>query len=640
MFSLSLLFCLSVLYLLLTSTIVLSSPLDFHNPFSRGSEDDQVYAPKNVTCPSNITYIRSSGSGKSANESSYITSHKNHTSPALLSFLKSTNVTSNFTELDTLFSNNSLTPVTGIAFSGGGYRAMLNGAGVFYTLDNRTSNSSTLAGILQGMDYMAGLSGGNWLIGASAVNDFASIADLRDNYWHLNDDLVTPGGPIKTLKYLLEIQDQVEQKAKSGFKTTITDFWGLALGRQLINRTNGGPDVHFSDIQHLANFQNYSMPFPIVIADGRREDEQLNETNTTIYEFNPYEFGSWDEGAEAFYPLEYVGTAMDDGKPQGEHDCIVGFDTAGFVMGTSSSLFNSIVTRLGNASGKGITSEFEDVVGRILQSTIGGNNDDIAYYPNPFKGYNPKGNSSFANYSALELVDGGTDKENIPLWPLLQPSRSLDFILAVDSTSDNKLHWPNGSSLVHTYRRITNNASYTQDIYPFPYIPGYDTFIALGLNQKPTFFGCDAANYSSKNLKIPPLIAYLPNAPWNFYSNTSTFKLHYTPIEVTAMLNNSGIATTQNDDKNWPTCLACAIIQRTKERAGQPIGDACGSCFHEYCWNGTLVEQTQDYQPTLKNGSNETFEQQKERIKRENKEQGTGGDDGGGILGRILGSIF
>lgn len=40
---------------------------------------------------------------------------------------------------------------------------------------------------------------------------------------------------------------------------------------------------------------NYSMPFPLVVADGRAPGQIVISANASVYEFNPYEFGSWDE---------------------------------------------------------------------------------------------------------------------------------------------------------------------------------------------------------------------------------------------------------------------------------------------------------------------------------------------------------
>ena len=68
--------------------------------------------------------------------------------------------------------NTTKLPNIGIAFSGGGYRAMLNGAGALSAWDSRTPGSTgagQLGGLLQSATYVAGLSGGGWLVGTIYV---------------------------------------------------------------------------------------------------------------------------------------------------------------------------------------------------------------------------------------------------------------------------------------------------------------------------------------------------------------------------------------------------------------------------------------------------------------------------------------
>ncbi len=65
--------------------------------------------------------------------------------------------------------NATALPNIGIAASGGGYRALMNGAGFLAAADNRTSNATNrgqIGGLLQATTYVAGLSGGGWLVGS------------------------------------------------------------------------------------------------------------------------------------------------------------------------------------------------------------------------------------------------------------------------------------------------------------------------------------------------------------------------------------------------------------------------------------------------------------------------------------------
>jgi lysophospholipase len=62
----------------------------------------------------------------------------------------------------------------------------------------------------------------------------------------------------------------------------------------------------------------------------RREDGQyIVAENATIWEFTPYEFGSWAFGTNdkfrgAFTSLEYLGSSLQKGQPNGT--CYKGFD--------------------------------------------------------------------------------------------------------------------------------------------------------------------------------------------------------------------------------------------------------------------------------------------------------------------------
>jgi len=145
--------------------------------------------------------------------------------------------------------------------------------------------------------------------------------------------------------------------------------------------------------------------------------------------------------------------------------------------------------------------------------------------------------------STLTLVDGGEDLQNLPLHPLTQPQRNVDVIFAVDSSADTlkengALNWPNGTALVATYARsllpIANGTS-------FPAIPDVNTFVNLGLNKKPAFFGCDFENTTAPT----PLVVYIPNAPYSYLSNVSTFQLDYTHQERGDIIQNGFNVGTQ-----------------------------------------------------------------------------------------------
>ena len=515
--------------------------------------------------------------------------------------------------IDSAAQNVSALPNIAIALSGGGYRALMNGAGAVAAFDNRTANSTGtghLGGVLQASTYLAGLSGGSWMVGSLYANNFTSIQTILDKdtanedsgaVWQFGNSILE--GPdtgsiqlLSSAEYFSTIYDEVQGKNDAGYNTTITDYWGRALSFQLVNSTNGGPAFTFSSIAEDDYFVAGNAPMPIFVADGRQPGELVVDSNATVYEINPWELGTFDPTTFGFAPLRYLGTNFSAGAIPGNQQCVRGFDNAGFIMGTSSSLFNQAFLSINGSSGI-----INTVLTGIL-SDIGQDNDDIADYPNPFYHWNNATNR-VAQLDQLTLVDGGEDLQNIPLHPLIQPERHVDVIFAIDSSADTAepfdtgyANWPNGTALVATYARtflpISNGTIFAS-------VPDQQTFVNLGLNNRPTFFGCDASNYSSET----PLIVYLPNAPYVYQSNVSTYDLSYNDTERNFIIENGyDVATMGNGtlDSQWPTCVGCAILSRSLNRTGTPVPDVCTQCFDKYCWDGTRNSTVSAYRPELK----------------------------------------
>ena len=497
--------------------------------------------------------------------------------------------------------NQSALPNVGIGVSGGGYRALLNGAGAIAAFDSREKNATTaghLGGLLQSATYLSGLSGGGWLVGSIFLNNFSTISNLLNDpsstVWEFDNSIFEgpDSGKVQLLDsadYFKTIEDQVSDKKGADFETSVTDYWGRALSFQLINDTDGGPGYTWSSIALADNFAQGDTPFPVLVSDGRAPGELLVSINTTVYEFNPFEFGTWDPTVFGFVPLEYIGSNFSNGVLASSEQCVRGFDNAGYVMGTSSSLFNQFLVQVNQTS---IPSLAKDFVNLVLRD-IGQDNNDIAdYSPNPFYNYR-NSTSPSAQSGRLTLVDGGEDLQNIPLHPMIQPHRNVDVIFAVDSSADTLNFWPNGTSLVASYERTLNKTGIANNT-AFPAVPDTNSFVNLALNNHPTFFGCNSSNTSS----ITPLIVYIPNSPYVFHSNISTFTASYDRDTRNAVVQNGyEVATMGNGtaDSQWPVCVGCAILSRSLERTGTRVPDACKQCFQKYCWNG----QTNSTEPPL-----------------------------------------
>ncbi|EXJ65372.1 lysophospholipase [Cladophialophora yegresii CBS 114405] len=564
------------------------------------------YTPSFQNCPANRPVVRSAAA-LSPNETQWLQQRRNKTVTPLRNLLNRLDI-EGFNAgqyIDTHSDNASALPNIGIAVSGGGWRALMNGAGAIKAFDSRTVNNTgegKLGGLLQSATYLSGLSGGSWLVGSIYINNFTTIgalqADSSGSVYEFGNSVFQ--GPeeggiqiFNTAEYYADLVSDVNGKADAGFDTSLTDLWGRALSYQLINATGGGAAYTWSSIGISQPFISADTPYPIIIADSRAPDERLISANTTIFEFNPFEMGTWDPTAFGFVPLNHLGTNFTGGRVPSGDQCVVGFDNAGYLMGTSSTLFNQFILQLNNTD---IPDSLRNLLGGLLEDLDQSNNDIADYTPNPFYRYNPETNPG-ADSTRLTLVDGGEDLQNIPLHPLIQPTRNVDIIFAVDSSADTTYFWPNGTSLVATYERsISDMANGTA----FPTVPDVNTFVNLGLNTRPTFFGCDTSNFTGGT--TPPLVVYLPNSPYVSFSNISTFQFSTNNTQRDAIIANGfNVANMGNGtrDETWPTCVACAILSRSLERTDTEVPQACTQCFDRFCWDGTVnATQPREYDPT------------------------------------------
>jgi lysophospholipase len=140
------------------------------------------YTPARVSCPANRPTIRAA-TGLSRNETDWLPLRTNNTVSALKDVLSRANIS----DIDTDSYINNLTsagtglPRVAIAISGGGYRALMNGAGALAAFDNRSTNATEaghLGGLLQSATYLSGLSGGSWLVGSLYVQNFTTVESI------------------------------------------------------------------------------------------------------------------------------------------------------------------------------------------------------------------------------------------------------------------------------------------------------------------------------------------------------------------------------------------------------------------------------------------------------------------------------
>lgn len=511
------------------------------------------YAPVPATCP-NTPLVRTA-TGISASESSYIAARAPLASAALGAWLKKVNST---------FSTANL-PAVALTTSGGGFRSLLTGAGVIQALDSRDSNVGT-SGLYQGLTYQAGLSGGGWLLSSFAGNNYPTISNLETTLWTtaFADSLFVPANLDLGGAYIHILADVLAKNA-AGYPPTLVDVYGRLLAYQLLKGADGGVAIELSSITGFSNFTSHNVPFPIITGTNVETSTGVctPPNNTVIYEFSPYEFGSFDSGVNAFTQTKYLGTHLSNGSPTNE-TCETNYDNLGYILGTSSDVFNELCTTFPSvAEVPGIIANISAIVAQTHTLTT---MDEYAPYPNPFYKYNHS--TLVQAQTELTLVDGGESHQNNPLFPLLQPARSVGVILVNDNSADTSANFPDGSEIYQTYVQAQ-----LAGLTKMPVIPPSATFLSQGLNQKPTFFGCNDTS------KIT--IVYLPNYNYTFPSGVSTEQLEYLPSETSGLIANGGEVATMNGSATFPTCLACAIVKKT----GDVLPAACWACFSTFCYN-------------------------------------------------------
>ncbi|TIA88364.1 hypothetical protein E3P99_02658 [Wallemia hederae] len=577
-----------------------------HNALVSRAEGDLSYAPYNTSCPAGVTDFITTGQALSSNETDYINARMNKIIDPLTNWLNGAGLTY---DINQLTSNATNAPKLGIAVSGGGYRAMLGGAGFISALDNRNDTIDfETAGLLQSAAYMSGLSGGSWAVGGFAAQDMTPIWEWMGGA-RLDENIFWPG-LLDAYSYFTEIFEDVAAKRDAGFpafESQLTDYWGRSLSYHLVADTPGyGRNLTFSDaVRGASSFQSNDMPFPVMVAVERENDQIIVGQNASIWEMTPYQWGTWgplgggapDSSPNGFVDTALVGTRLVNGQLNGTDQCVNGLDNFGFVIGTSATLFNQGVLQAGSAlQGYGI---FQDVVEDVLGGFSDSRND-VALWRNPFYGWMNDTNK-IAQSENVVLVDGGEALENIPFNPHIKPERQVDFVLGFDASADTNSGWPNGTSMYATYNRTINDDT----TISFANVPTPDQFVAQGLNTRPTFFGCNSSDVTNfDENRHTPIIAYVPAYPYVFNANQSTFKLEYSAEEYSGMIANGEASTALNglvSDGEWKRCLACALVDRARERNNVDRSPECQTCFNDWCWNGQQVDasNTPEYEPEI-----------------------------------------
>lgn len=512
------------------------------------------YAPISTPCPAG-SLVRPAD-GLSQSESAWVAKRKPKADAALAKWLNS--LTADFDTSDL--------PLVGLTISGGGYRSVLEGAGVIQAFDSRDSHLGT-SGLYQGVSYIAGLSGGAFLLASLVANNYPTISSLKNNLWAnaFNNSILMPGASNAST-VLSAITSDVLGKGRAGYPPTLTDPYGRLLGYQFINSNDGGVSTTFSSMAEKSNLAQFNAPFPIITSLGIQFGSCSPTLNATQYEFTPYESGSWDQGVNAFTQTKYLGTNLTNGLPTDPKSCTSNYDNLAYIAGTSSSIFSLTICPSIASADSNRDASLKGVLQPLLNPSHPGLTRDVyAAYPNPFKDYAPA--KAISTQSELYFVDGGSALQNNPIWPFIQPASRVQVLIVNDNSADTNDNYPNGTEILTTYLQ-----SLSHGLTRMPTIPPVSTFVEKGLNKRATFFGCKEPDKLT--------IVYLPNTNYTTNSGIATSKVQFSGEETDRLIGNGVGIGAQGGAEGWGVCLGCAVVLKT----GGVVPEECEECFGKYCF--------------------------------------------------------
>ncbi|XP_044291655.1 cytosolic phospholipase A2 epsilon-like [Varanus komodoensis] len=174
-------------------------------------------------------------------------------------------------------------PVVAVMATGGGARAFTALHGHLFGLQN--------LGILDCITYISGSSGSTWALSNLYSHDDWSQQDLSGAIAEACRNMTRCKWDFLSVENLKEYSRALEQRRKEGYKTCITDLWGLFIDKALGNGKGSGT---LSDQKRaLSHGQN---PLPIYMVLNTRDKYSLPEFKEWM-EFTPFEVGLLKYGA-------------------------------------------------------------------------------------------------------------------------------------------------------------------------------------------------------------------------------------------------------------------------------------------------------------------------------------------------------
>lgn len=399
----------------------------------------------------------------------------------------------------------------------------------------------------------------------------------------------------KISDFYLNIHFKLRKKKLAGFQLSFTDYWGRALLQRANNKSTLLKRTSFYDLINTNDrFAVREAPIPIFIANCRNKG-----LKNFIFEFTPFEFGSWEKSGQVFIKLKYLGSHIKNGLSE---KCYRQFDDIGFITATSSSIFNNVIafvwTKISQSSTTIVSTfghfakifgmnNFDEIL-EVNTLNLDGNDtrmetDYAIFHPNPFFLYHKSNiTASITSDNYLYLVDGGEDGENIPLRNLMVPARAAETLFIIDSSSD--IHnYANGTKLLNVLEIMKFDG--------INYMPSENTSSLSKVKALPIVLGCNMKPTTSTEKVVPPILIYYQNQEKSFPSNMSTFKATYSKMEINGMLANAKVifhGENNNNNLTFDTCLPCFILKRRLDfifySEEYPVNYSfCHQCFETFC---------------------------------------------------------
>lgn len=336
-----------------------------------------------------------------------------------------------------------------IAVSGGGKRSLFNAAGV--------TSSLARAGVLDLATWMAGSSGGSWLLGGvygaslgkeslidPATFVSARMADLTkavfDGTFRANDILTNfgingvaslPVAPFAfqacaattTANILCQSELKFQSpatKASQAGNPALAEYWGRALAYQMLGASfqDAGMGLTMSGLLKDGLLSNHNAPLPLILL------QNAQRSAFRFWEVSPFDLGVHKGDVHVSYPTALLGTDVADANKR----CTTQFDQLSWLMGISGWIFP-------------LAQEYRD---GTLQSVVCGEAGSACQpllVNNPFVGHaGPSRQAAAAEgmpdlfTSAETRVLDGAATYNNPVWPFVTPTRQADVLIVIDSS--------------------------------------------------------------------------------------------------------------------------------------------------------------------------------------------------------------